>query len=242
MYNKWKKIWNSKGTNYDEHKDKINLSYLLASSGYDMGAGAMSVTSWKNYVSKITKTLKITENQQLLEVGCGAGAFLYPLRNKNVRICGIDYSESLIKICKEAIPSGTFFVEEAGQLPFENSLFDVIVSMSVFHYFPNQEYTEKVLNEMLRCLAPGGKIALLDINDVDKQSNYEQIRKLYLGEKKYNELYSQYSHLFYSKEWFKTFASNQALDCFIEEQDIEGYGNSQLRFNVFLFNENNFIS
>mgnify|MGYP001275020431 CR=1 FL=1 len=76
--------------------------------------------------------------------------------------------------------------------------------------------------------------ALLDINDASKKDEYELIRRSALGDDEYDRLYGSLSHQFYEKEWFERIAINLDLKCEVRDQDIVGYKNSKLRYNVFL--------
>ena len=228
----WKSIWERKG---NEVSEKIELAELIAIDGFDTGAGNFSVNSWLTFVKEIQVRLNI--KGKILEVGCGAGAFLYPLYNADINIFGIDYSSSLVDICLRIMPSGIFKVAEANILPFEDLFFDAIVSNSVFQYFESLTYAENVINEMARTLKSTGNIALLDINDASKKQEYELIRRAKLGDDDYYRLYGSLTHQFYRKEWFENIANHLNFECVIENQNIIGYDNSRFRYNVFLSRE-----
>jgi len=48
------------------------------------------------------------------------------------------------------------------QLPFENGIFDVVVSNFVLHELPTPAEREKIVREMVRVLKPGGQVVLVD--------------------------------------------------------------------------------
>ena len=56
--------------------------------------------------------LKILRNQNVADVGCGAGAFLFPFFKRGMKCHGIDYSKNSIKICRKFITNGKFVVGE----------------------------------------------------------------------------------------------------------------------------------
>ena len=65
-----------------------------------------------------------TEKASVLELGCGSGAFLFPL-NELVKASyfGLDYSPSLINIAKIALPKAHLVATEAKSSVFDaNSL------------------------------------------------------------------------------------------------------------------------
>jgi len=225
----WKNIWEKKG---EKGINSIELSDLIAMDGFDTNVGKFSVDRWLSFVHEIRERLNI--KNKLLEVGCGCGAFLYPLTNFDIEIYGIDYSENLVKICSEAIPSGVFKTAEANQIPFKDQFFDSIISHGVFIYFESLDYAQEVLSEMVRMLKNTGNIAILDINDADKKQECETIKREKLGDDEYERLYGNLNHQFYPKKWFEEIVTRFGLQCEIQDQNIQGYENSKFRYNVFL--------
>jgi len=227
----WKNIWEKKGK---VASDDIDLKSLIAIDGFDTGAGEFPVDSWLNSVEEMRTRLTLKEGQKILEVGCGAGAFLLPLYDTGIVLYGIDYSNSLVELCTKIMESGIFKVSEANNIPFEDVMFDAVVSNSVFQYFCDLEYAEDVVSEIVRVLKIKGRTALLDINDAAKKKEYESIRREKLGDEEYDRLYGSLNHQFYNKEWFEQIANDFGLKCEIQEQNIKGYDNSKCRYNVFL--------
>ena len=103
----WKSIWEKKGANAPEN---IGLPELIAMDGFDSGAGRMSTGSWLSFVKHVMGKLNINKTDKVLEIGCGAGAFLFPIYSANIKVFGIDYSKSLVQICQQAMPGGVFHV------------------------------------------------------------------------------------------------------------------------------------
>ncbi len=230
----WKTIWEKKGK---VASDDMDLTTLIAIDGFDTGAGEFPVDSWLSFVEETKEKLRLKKEQKILEVGCGAGAFLLPIYNSGMAVYGIDYSNSHIQLCTKIMKLGIFKVSEANNIPFEDEFFDAVVSNSVFQYFDDLEYAEKVVTEIARVLKKKGCAAILDLNDVAKKEKYESIRRNKLGDTEYDRLYGNLSHQFYKKEWFDNVANNFGLKCRIQEQNIKGYDNSKFRYNVFLEKE-----
>ena len=228
----WRSVWERKGSGAP---NQVELADLIAIDGFDTGAGKFPADNWLTFVEEIQLRLNINGTQRVLEVGCGAGAFLLPLSSSRIEVFGIDYSYSLVQLCRKVIPSGTFTVAEAKNIPFDDSYFDTVVSHSVFQYFESLDYAETVVNETVRVLKNTGHIALLDINDASKKCDYESLRREKLGNDEYDRLYGVgVAHQFYSKEWFGNIANNLNLECDIQDQNITGYENSEFKYNVFL--------
>ena len=81
------------------------------------------------------------------------------------------------------------------------------------------------------------KIAILDVNDVEKSDLFHTIRIEQHKDKghskeDYIKKYKGLDHHFYSKEWFENLGQKLNLDTEIFNQSNDNYGNSKLRFNV----------
>jgi ubiquinone/menaquinone biosynthesis C-methylase UbiE len=227
----WKGIWERKGASTPT---AFGLHELLAINGYDTAASGFDEAAWRAYVERIAARVGIAAEQDVCEIGCGAGAFLLPLNSRGVRLWGVDYAAGMIDVCRAALPAGIFTVAEACRLPFAPLQFDVVLCNSVFIYFPDLDYAENAIAEVARVLKPGGCAGLLDLNDARKKELYITIRRQKLGVEQYELAYSKVRHLFFEPDWLKEQARKYGLSCVIENQTLQGYGNAPFRFNVFL--------
>ncbi|UCG00627.1 MAG: class I SAM-dependent methyltransferase [Candidatus Heimdallarchaeota archaeon] len=111
---------------------------------------------------KLLEILKISENSNLLDVGCGSGftACLIAKRH-DVHVTGIDLSENMIteaikRANKENLSSFTDFrVASVYELPFDPNNFDYIIFESVLTPLKDEG---RALREMTRVLRDDGKI------------------------------------------------------------------------------------
>ena len=148
----WINVWNNISGKVPSRK-KITLSKMIKLNAFGTTKGGLSSKYWLSYVNNILKLSKINKGDKVLEVGCGAGAFLYPFYKKGIKCFGVDYSKNLISVCKRAIKNGIFLTNRANNLrKFKNAYFDLVISNSVFQYFDNYHYTEKVIKEMIRVI------------------------------------------------------------------------------------------
>ncbi|BCM88480.1 hypothetical protein IAD21_00313 [Abditibacteriota bacterium] len=239
---RWQEVWDRKGAVAAAQLESgevtaLDLSELLAIDGYDTAASQIGTANWLTYVETIGSRLGLGEGEgksELCEIGCGAGAFSQPLYQQGVQITGADYSAGLISICKVIMPKGRFEVAEACAVPFESATFDAVISGSVFIYFPTLEYAELAFAEIVRLMKPGGRAALLDLNDNARKQEYESIKMEKLGRAEYERMYKDHRHLFYDRAWIMGLAHKHNLQCVIEDQILAGYPNAAFRFNVFL--------
>ena len=96
----------------------------------------------------------------LLEVPVGTGVLTVPLYKSlpEAEITCLDYSADMMKAAeKRAEAAGvnniTFVQGDVGCLPFEDSSFDIVLSLNGFHAFPDKE---AAFSETYRVLKPGG--------------------------------------------------------------------------------------
>jgi ubiquinone/menaquinone biosynthesis C-methylase UbiE len=116
----------------------------------------------------VRDTLSLTIPTRILDVGTGYGISVQLLtkqfRNR-ARIWSIDPSRSVIRdMRRSAKYSGakwhvSFKQAEAEALPFPARKFDLVVSLLSLHHFSN---AERGLREMVRVLAPRGKLIVAD--------------------------------------------------------------------------------
>jgi ubiquinone/menaquinone biosynthesis C-methylase UbiE len=210
------------------------LQKLMSLDGFDQPQGSYSETEWVALVRQIADLATVQEATRVLEVGCGAGALLFPLRSMTgCDVYGVDYSANLVETARTVL--GPCVSEaEAVALPFKNSEMDVVLSHSVFQYFPDQEYAEATLDEMARVLTDDGSLLLLDLNDQRSEGAYHEDRARTWGSvEEYEAHYSGLSHLFFDPE--KMLQSLQRRGFAVTEifpHVSPNYYNARFRFNV----------
>jgi len=96
---------------------------------------------------------------KVLDLGCGNGR-LYPHLQKGVEYIGVDNSEKLIEIAKQAHPEAKFQVTDSLSLPFQDNTFDKIYCIAVLHHIPSKELRQEFLQEAKRVLKPKGILIL----------------------------------------------------------------------------------
>ncbi len=227
----WKVIWNRK----HKIKNPNNLKSLLKLNGYESTTSSVNSKEWKKYTQYFIKKYKIGKSTNILDIGCGSGAFLIPFYKKTSNCFGIDYSKELIKYCRINMPKGKFIVSEASNLSKLNGKnFDIIFVNSVFQYFKNLNYSKKVLKNIISISNKNTKIFLLDIPDKNKYNNWKNYIINKYSEKHFDSNYSKLKHQFYQKKMFKDFFKQRNFEVKISDQKLIKKVNSKFRFNVFL--------
>tara|TARA_B100000900_G_C20600814_1_gene725523 strand:+ start:5740 stop:6471 length:732 start_codon:yes stop_codon:yes gene_type:complete len=231
---KWKNIWNKRKI-VKELKTKITLADLIEADGFDTGATSYREKSWRTMVRDFCNRVTFNEDSNVLEIGCGCGAFLYACNEiVKANYFGIDFSRPLIEIAKKQIPRGHFVVSEANELTFKNTKFDLILSHGVFIYFPSHQYVEKVLKKYTERIVAGGKLALMDLNDSKRKKDYHSFRKsMYKNPDDYEKDYEGLQHLFFEKNEIEKYLKSLGMDKFkYFPHAVSSYGNADFRFNL----------
>ena len=226
MMSNWKAIWNKQ-----DRVEKIILEMLIKADGFDSPTGGFEVDDWLEYTASLYEKLGMKEDDTIFDVGCGSGAFVYPLYIQNHIVGGVDYSDVLIALSQKVIDKENFRVCEASALDVEEK-YDIVLSHSVFFYFPSLDYAKNVIEKMIQ--KANKTVAIFDINDSEKESNYHAVRMQTMDKETYKKKYAGLEHLFYSKEFFYDIAKEHDLEIVIWDQEFDRYNNSKFRFNVLM--------
>lgn len=132
---------------------------------YDRLAGEYD-ERWSRYIVATTREtarrLTLRPGDRLLDIGCGTGVLLDQLctQSPGITAVGVDLSWSMLAVARERLGSQVSLLRaDAGRLPCAAQSFDLVVSNSSFHYWPDPR---KGLSEVARVLRPGGQFVLTD--------------------------------------------------------------------------------
>lgn len=98
---------------------------------------------------------EIGNRKTVLDIGCGAGILANALAKAGHRVCGIDLSESSLKVAKQRDPTKkvAYQLANAYSLPYSDQMFDVVCAMDVLEHV---EEPGLLISEASRVLKPGG--------------------------------------------------------------------------------------
>jgi SAM-dependent methyltransferase len=109
------------------------------------------------------QALALQPDDELLDVGCGSGAFLAQQAIHVRRVAGIDLSDIQIDLARrhlrDRLTAGTAEIVkgDASALPWPDGSFTAATCMAAFEVFPDPG---KVLAEVFRVLRPGGRAVM----------------------------------------------------------------------------------
>jgi len=99
-----------------------------------------------------------------LDVGCGTGALAAALAARGYAMTGLDPSEGMLEVLRARAPSVRALNGSATALPFPADSFDLVVSVATLHHIATVQAVRASLIEMVRVLAPGGRVVIWDHN------------------------------------------------------------------------------
>ena len=177
-----------------EMQDRINSYWSKRADEFgDARYTDMQSQKRKNWEKLIKEHLPVKSSIHALDLGTGAGFFSFILSDRGCDVTGIDYSEEMLKNahknCERLGYSGlTFLQMDAQELQFQDESFDFIFTRNVTWTLPDPE---KAYHEMLRVLAPGGRIMNADAN---YSTGFKQMDERGLTEKMAEHANPNYTH------------------------------------------------
>lgn len=232
--NDWKKVWESRTGAAQSLADLIKLD------GFDHAAGSINEENWCQYISALAEEIGIRSEfgggGSLIELGCGAGAFLFALTKSvgRLQIAGVDYSSSLLAVAKKFLPQGDFEYANLTKFSFSRR-YDHIVMHSVAHYLSKAQVKSLIGS----CLQNANKtVSVLEIPLEDSRLRAEEQRQRLIGANLYREKYDGLVHTYFDYAFFESqIEGSWTLER--SSSSINNYAQSENRFGVIFKNSNN---
>lgn len=225
----WQSVWENRSLD-EGALDPVAEALRL--NGYDSPTAGNAVPSaFAAIVKEWGSRLGITRSDSVYEVGCGAGAFLALVRSSLgvTSLSGSDRSHALISAGQRLFPDFQLSAIEASEFPVLPEA-DHCVAFGVFMYFESQEYAAAVLERMMQ---KGAKsVSLFDVPDMAKRHECEEFRAQSHGSAALRGSYADLTHQYFDKDWIRSFFPSETWRVEISDQHIDGYLNSDYRFNV----------
>ena len=139
------------------YPDPVQQEYAQLAPDYDR--------RWSFYINATVQQtlnrLNLQPGEHVLDLGCGTGTLIqHLLPFAPASVTGIDPSIEMLEVARRKLPPTVNLVAaSADRLPFPDAAFDLGVSTSAFHYFPDPL---KALREVRRVLKPNGRAVVTD--------------------------------------------------------------------------------
>jgi SAM-dependent methyltransferase len=128
---------------------------------------------WQPVIPTFQEHFRLTKESSVLDVGCAKGFMLNDMAEliPGITVKGIDISKYAIDSALESIKKHVQ-VGDARELPFEDSLFDVVITVTTVHNFDREECIQ-ALREIER-VSRGKGFVTVDAyrNDEEKEAMY----------------------------------------------------------------------
>ena len=115
-----------------------------------------------------------------LDAGCGTGFLCLELAARGHRVTGVDFAPAMLELARGKAAAQRLAVRleqaDAENLPFPAASFDLAISRHVLWTLP---HPEAAIDEWLRVLRPGGRLAIIDgaqYNDASAPPQRENAR------------------------------------------------------------------
>jgi len=127
---------------------------------------------FQQWAPKVADAAQIQPGQRVLDVACGTGVLAREIASRigmARHIVGIDRSPGMIAVARQLAPTVEWREGLAESLPFPDQSFDAVVSQFGLMFFTDRR---QALREMLRVLAPGGRLAVAVWDSLDNIPAY----------------------------------------------------------------------
>lgn len=130
---------------YDEGYWEQGIGSNYRSYGDDGG--------WRPTLDAMMQSKLIRPGDEVLEIACAKGWFVYHGREAGLEMHGVDISEWAIQYCCRPVTEW-LKVGDAANLPYGDATFDAICHWEFLEHVP-EEHLDQVLGEMERVSRPG---------------------------------------------------------------------------------------
>lgn len=153
-------IWNTEG---NAKREAVREMFGRIAPRYDLMNGLMSLRMHNRWRAYATSLLQLQPGDQALDICCGTGDFIQPLRkavSSTGAVIGLDFCLPMLEIAGEkAVPTDALLLADACNLPIASSAFN---GVTVGWGIRNVPDIDKAHLEIARVLRPGGRFVSLD--------------------------------------------------------------------------------
>lgn len=161
------------------------FSRVFTSSEIDKMTLQEKIAAWEDSqntsVKQILEGIPSQPEWKILEIGCGVGRIIKPLREMFAQVDGVDIAENMIEFAKKYLADG----KQNGQVYVNNGCdlqalssenYDFVYSTIVFQHIRSISVVKNYFREIFRVLKPGGyfKIQVHDYQDNPAAGKFDE--------------------------------------------------------------------
>lgn len=132
------------------------------------------------WAAQVANSASVREGQRVLDVACGTGILARALAQRvgpAGAVSALDINPAMLAVArKKGTPAIDWQEGSAEELPYGDAQFDAVVSQFGLMLFPDPE---RALQEMMRVLVPGGRLAVAVFDSLDTLPAYAALADIY---------------------------------------------------------------
>ncbi len=133
---------------------------------------------FQEWAPRVAAAAAIRPGQKVLDVACGTGVLAREAARRAApggEVCGLDRNEGMLAVARRQAPAIAWREGMAEALPYDAGEFDVVVSQFGLMFFEDRQ---RALQEMLRVLRPGGRLAVAVWDRLETSPGYAAMTAL----------------------------------------------------------------
>ncbi len=149
-------------------------SWQVSGSAAAVYESALVPALFVQWVEHVLDAAAVSESDAVLDVGCGTGVLARSARKRvggSGRVIGLDLNDGMLAVAESVAPDVDWVAGDAAALPFEDGVFDAVVSQFALMYFPDRV---AALSSAARVLVPGGRAAFAVWGTIDRCDGYRR--------------------------------------------------------------------
>ena len=126
------------------------------------------------WTARILDRVGLAAGQRVLDVACGTGVLARAAKarvGETGLVAGVDPDAGMLAVARELAPAIEWRQGTAESLPYEDGSFDAVVSQFGLMFFRDRS---RALREMLRVLAPGGRLGVAVWDSLHNSAAYPE--------------------------------------------------------------------
>ena len=133
---------------------------------------------FQQWASRVADAAGIRAGQRALDVACGTGVLARAIADRvgsAGSVVGLDVNPGMLAVAQRQAPAITWKQGRAEALPFDSDSFDIVVSQFGLMFFEDRKIA---LQEMMRIVRPGGRLAVAVWDSLDHTPGYAAMTAL----------------------------------------------------------------